>query len=569
MVGPLEAGMTQAASSLSGLTEGFADVIAGAEGVEFISGSFDTLSNVIDNISAPMADLLEAIFAVGNAINEAFGGETAGSGLASMIQSFADWLDAAAESGEAVQWVEDAMEVFSQVGAILAPIGGIFASIGRAAEESSGGILGAFGAALQALDDFLKSAEGVEFLGALFDTIGSLGAALGPIFSALGTALTPLAIVAADLITTLAPGIEMLIDALGEGLAAAAPALIPLGDALVSIVEAVSPLLPMLGTWLGLLIEIGASILSAVAPALAIIVELFTAIFGTQIELLLTVLSELFAELAPVIQQVGDAALELVEPLTEIATSTMEALMPALLALLPIITDLVADIGEHLVDAMTELAPHIATAASTFAELAANAAPVILAIAEVTAEILGGLVGALSTVIGWLVDLGMWFFDVGQTIAQFHTDAFAAIDGFRDDVISAFQAVGDWIDNVVQWFVDLPGRILGAIGNLGSQIWDSITSGFGDLGEWLGFANGGIITSPTFAALAEDGNPEVVIPLTKPARAQQLAQESGLTQILNVGSSEPRAPTNVTINVNGGDPEQVRRTIEDVMAEYA
>ena len=569
LVGPLEAGMSQAAASLSGLTQGFADVIASERGVEFISGSFDVLSNVIDNISEPLANLLDAFFAVGNAINEAFGGETAGSGLADMIQSFADWLDAAAESGQAVQWVEDAFEVFRQIGAILAPIGGIFASIGSAAEEASGGILGTFGAALQALDDFLSSAEGTAFLGELFGALGELGAALGPVFSALGSALTPLLAIAGDLVATLAPGIEMLITALGEGLAAAAPALLPLGDALVSIVAAVSPLLPMIGTLLGIFVEIGAFLLSAFAPVLQVVVGLFTAIVQPQLETWLTFLSELFAELSPVIERLTETAMKFIEPLMEIGMALSEALLPILMELIPVFAGFAAEIGDKLVGAMEKILPYALEFVAWLVNAIETAAPFIEMLASISAAILGHFVGAFANAIGMVIDLGVWFFELGVTIRGFVSTAVGWIQGFRDDVIAGFKAVGDWIDNLVGWFMDLPGRILGAIGDLGSQIWDSITSGFGELGDWIGFANGGIITSPTVAALAEDGRPEVVIPLTKPARAQQLAQESGLTQILNVGSTEQRSPANVTINVNGGDLREVRRTIEDVMAEYA
>lgn len=51
-----------------------------------------------------------------------------------------------------------------------------------------------------------------------------------------------------------------------------------------------------------------------------------------------------------------------------------------------------------------------------------------------------------------------------------------------------------------------------------------------------GFADGDIITKPTVGLMGEAG-PEVVIPLTKPARAAQLAQQSGLTQMLGGGET--------------------------------
>jgi SLT domain-containing protein len=55
-------------------------------------------------------------------------------------------------------------------------------------------------------------------------------------------------------------------------------------------------------------------------------------------------------------------------------------------------------------------------------------------------------------------------------------------------------------------------------------------------GAMIGFAEGGIVNFPQVAKVAEDG-PEVIIPLTKPGRAAQLLQQSGLDKML--GGSGP------------------------------
>ena len=586
LVGPMQAGMTRAATSLNGLVRGFADVITSAQGVQFVEGTFATLSTLIDNTSGPLNNLVAAFIAVGNAINTAFGPE-AGSGLGDMIQRFADFLNAAAESGRAVSWVEGAMEAFSLLGAVLGPIASILGTIGSAAAETGSNLLGAFGAALSALDDFLASAQGTEFLAALFATLGELGAALGPIFGALGSALTPLLGVAGTLVTTLAPAVTTLIGALGEGLAAIAPAIGPLASAIAGIVTAIAPLLPALGQIIGLVATFAADLLSALLPVFTALMPVITAvadILTTALAPVFAVLTDVIATLAPylgeIVGLIADAFLPLLEqwaevladlmpPLGELAITLVDALMPIIIELLPVVLDLATLFQETLLDAVVALMPLIVSLVEVIAEILIVVTPVISAVATFVGWLAGGLVGAISAVIGWISDLVGWFADIGSTVADAIGTAIGWIGDFASEVGSAFADIGQWIDDVVGWFTELPGRILGAIGDLGSQIWDSIVGGIGDLGDFLGFANGGIITSPTVAALAEDGRPEVVIPLTKPARAQQLAQESGLTQILNVGASEPRSPVNVTINVNGGDLREVRRTIEDVMAEYA
>lgn len=59
-----------------------------------------------------------------------------------------------------------------------------------------------------------------------------------------------------------------------------------------------------------------------------------------------------------------------------------------------------------------------------------------------------------------------------------------------------------------------------------------ISIGSGAVGGVSGFADGGIQYLPTTANIAEDG-PEVIIPLTKPARAAQLMRESGLSSMIS------------------------------------
>lgn len=65
----------------------------------------------------------------------------------------------------------------------------------------------------------------------------------------------------------------------------------------------------------------------------------------------------------------------------------------------------------------------------------------------------------------------------------------------------------------------------------------SINVGKGALAGVKGFADGAIVDRPTFGVFGEAG-PEVNIPLTKPARAAQLAAQSGLTAMLGLGGAQ-------------------------------
>jgi hypothetical protein len=86
-------------------------------------------------------------------------------------------------------------------------------------------------------------------------------------------------------------------------------------------------------------------------------------------------------------------------------------------------------------------------------------------------------------------------------------------------------------------------------------------------------ANGGIITRPTSALVGEAGA-EVVIPLTKPKRALELYQQSGLEKVLEAGGLSrtsqgmPSKTSNVTVNqtFNVNDDTNLRKASRKAMA---
>jgi len=337
LLGPVTAGMTAVAAEANGLITGLAGVATSAQGIEFVNQSFEIMATILARVQEPLTALFGALLNVGTALNEAFG-ESAGAGIAGVVAQFAEFLNQAAASGQAVAWVRDALDVFQAIGDILSPIVGIIASIGSAAQATGGNILGVFGQALQVFDDFLASAQGQSALISIFEALNQVGAALGDVLAGIAPAIPPLFRGLGNILSVVSPLLGPLSELVGSVLTALAPllnvvaaAIQPLIAPLTSVLELLGPILidaitslmpviellaTFLGGALGVAIQLVASVLEALAPVITAVFDALQPLIEALEPLfqLLGVVADLIgAVLGPIIQVLGDILLWLVE----------------------------------------------------------------------------------------------------------------------------------------------------------------------------------------------------------------------------------------------------------------
>jgi phage-related protein len=246
--------------------------------------------------------------------------------------------------------------------------------------------------------------------------------------------------------------------------------------------------------------------------------------------------------------------------LSETKESIGAALMPAIQALLPFVETLGNWAQEHTTvflvvgGAIAGIATAIlavnlamkawtaATTAFTAVQAAFNAVlalnPIFLMVAAVVA------VGAA------LVVLQMKFNIFGKALEAVGAVASALWDGIKAGFAGVVTAVSGYINGLVAVYKGLFNGIASVwnntVGKLSFKIpgWVPGIGGAGfDVPDIPMLANGGIVTSPTLALIGEKG-PEAVVPLSRGG-----------------GYGE----TNVTIQVNGGDPQQVVNALRRYM----
>jgi phage-related protein len=495
LVGPLTEGMTSAAAGLSGITTRLGEAVTSGAGVAFIQNGFAMLSNVLANIQEPLGLLVEGFLSLGSSIAIAFGGEAAGAGLASMIEQFAEFINRAADSGAAIGWVEGAIAVFQQLGAILSPIIGILGTIGQVAQETGGNILGALGSALEAVNEFLSSAEGMAVLTSVFETLNAVGSAFGEVIAGLLPIIAPLI---GTLVAGLLPVLEALTPLLLEIAAAAAPLFTQILDAVMPLIP---PLVQIAQMLLPLLAELFSALVAAVAPLLEVLVTLLVTVLEPLLPALMPLI-ELFGELAgmltsalvPVIQILGDILLWVVN----------EIIVPFVI---PIVEFLMELLGTGLVDAV-----------------------------KLLGDIFGVVIDAIVTAATWLGDkwkeqttimragwdllkekLKAGYDFIKSRVIDPVKTAFSGVRDLFDAVVSAI--TGDW-DTAVTKLKSGVTKIKNAVDDMFSPMWEgfksavnSIIRGWNDLSFTvpsvdlgpLGTVGGFTISTPNIPTLQTSG----------------------------------------------------------------
>lgn len=112
-------------------------------------------------------------------------------------------------------------------------------------------------------------------------------------------------------------------------------------------------------------------------------------------------------------------------------------------------------------------------------------------IIQVIWDVFNNVRDALGGVIDWFENLIQIGWDLAQNIGSAIADAVRWVWGFLTGVNDMANKVGQKIDEVIRWFLDLPGRISTAVGDLGSllvdagrAILDGLVRGFQGALDW-------------------------------------------------------------------------------------
>jgi len=536
--GPVRRGMTQAAAAFGRIGAAIGEFLSEAATADTVTAIFATLESVFDDVATAIRPFLRGLRDLTDEILPSLSSQTRP--ITRAAEAFEDWAEAITESGEAAERFESAMGFLDH----LANIAGVAAR----AIDVLGGAVGGFAATAQPFFDALGDA-----LETLRDPLRSVGESLGRLLSALAPILEPAALLV-GLVLDLAATILDILSPVIEGL--------------ISILSAIlTPVLELareyFDEWKGAMEVVAAWMRDTFLPFLE-------------------------DELIPFFREKLGAAIQYIR-------DNWDRWRDAMVAVADYISERVWPVvRDELIPALSDLWDEVQKLYGAWTDLRDSLIDLALAIGEELMPELGDAEGAtrlLDLVVGLLIaQIRSMIFIVKLITSTLRpwVEALRAVAGAIDRVTDNIGIVRDGIEGLVGDFSRIfqqGGRVLSIFNDIAGAARDvagaigsipSLPSGLSGLSGLLPFASGGIVTRPTGALIGEAG-PEVVIPLTRPQRAAELAERSGLSAMLGIGAgagaaSEAAAPAIGEVHMhmasNNADPEQVaRRAVRQLRRE--
>lgn len=261
-----------------------------------------------------------------------------------------------------------------------------------------------------------------------------------------------------------------------------------------------------------------------------------------------------------------DAIRAVAEGIWNFIVLNAQGLKDAVLAVFRTLSDGVAGVWNGISDFLTGLWNGISTTASTVWEGIKNAVMNPIDTLKGLLDTAWGLIGSAAETAwnGIKSFIGGVITGIGSTVGGIWQGIF---DGVRGAVNSVVRAINWVIDRINSFQIHISIDPLGMFGPEVNFDWDGLN--IGKIPEWGGsnggytpnngggggthlMARGGIVDHATRAIIGEAGR-EVVIPLTDPIRALQLAKQSGLLNMLASragvpGSTTATSPVSTTAN---------------------
>jgi phage-related protein len=441
--------------------------------------------------------------------------------------------------------------MFAAIGAVLpvlGDLGSILSSVFSVFIGDGSDALGVLADLIHQVAEFFKTAEGVSLL-------NNVAEGLRGISEIISGVLVPLLPVAAKLLGAVFGPLAILIGKLAGPITDFAEAL---GNLLLPVVEQLAPVFSEIGVQLADLLVPLFELLTRHLIQMTPVAADMAKIVGPVLVFFFKTLGQLLISLLPIFEDLA-SFLENNDWIFKTLAGTIGAFLLILTGAVFVITKII-DVINWWRDAVVDFVESkglqgiIEMFGSFIAVLAAG--PTL--IASYWDQIVGVFESAWNAITG-TVSTGVE--NVVGLIASLPGRVSAFAGGLFNSAMGLGRAIGNGLSNIGNFASEIGGKIVNSVKSGINAIIGSINRGIASIDSFIPgalprlsfFERGGIVDEPTLSLLGERNKKEVVLPLTDPARTAQLAEQSGLLDLLRgSGALGPQVPIiNITAILDG------------------
>lgn len=468
--------------AFAGITDGISRALSSDAGDALSKALTGPLSDALEVLGTSLGPLLETLFT--------FMAETApvAQVLADRFLAWAENLNAALngsiENGNFSEFMSNMLDSTAFLFDLLGSIKDVLGTLFNAGVGPGNRLLIILTDLLDEFDAWMNTLEGEKALEEWFSNGAIIMEALFKLLGAVGTAI-------ADLITP---------DVIDQ--------LVGLLDSLGIFADLLSDILAVVAEAdiIGLIVLILNSLGEVIRPLLPLISDL--------IEIFVSLITNALEVLTPILVSIAEAFAVGLGPSIEVILGHLPALMEAFEPLLPIL----ADILEELLLVAESMGEEFAVALNNIIiMLITRGIPAMLDLFE-----------AIVPLIPIMMKLVVWLIENTDSIEGFVILATQMIETLVIGIVWVTKFI-NWLKSFWEWGV----KVNTSVKNIVASVWklidalnqvslgklaeisSSVIGGASKVGDFFGFASGGVVTKPTPGVFGEDGD-EALVPLDRP-----------------------------------------------------
>jgi phage-related protein len=514
----LTSGFQQVARAIGDSATKFTQMLKDARSIQAVNNILSQTAGITRNLGSAAAPFVQAMLSIASIGLNFITPMTRG--LEGLATKFNAWVQSAHGQAEINEMIRQGIAAFKLMGQIIGNVLGIVVAIFDGLSTSSGAFGDSLVTTLQAVKDFLQSAQGFNALQAIGQTLQNVADVVRTVLLdalvQIAPAIPPLMKAFSDLATQALPPLLAIVNILG-------PIIVKLAEAIADNINWIGPITLAILAWAAAQWLLNAALtanpiglvitaLALLAAAVALVItnwDTISAFFANIWNTLWKQASDKLTQIRDFIVGIWDGIVNWFSSLGNKIGSAFQSVFGFFDSVLNFFAELPGKIGSFLISLPGKLGALMLSALQSMLNAGIQGLEWLIAWAiTLPIKTVEAMIGFGAMLVQWFTDAWNWFITTAQTKGAELIIWFLGLPGrIIDSIADMGDRFGAWIhaswDNMqaqadiksaefINWITGLPGRIIDSIYSMGERFgiwirnaWDQLKNSA--VGKWNDF----------------------------------------------------------------------------------